>query len=110
MATVAPHASRTTARTILTRKLMAAAASRSPHRVADASHGVDELALAITLELSAEVADVHGEVLRIGTEVVAPDAVVDRAVVEHDPAVAHEQLEDVELGFRQLDLAAAAPH
>src|SRR5207248_1354016 len=42
-------------------------------------------------------------------EVVAPDAVVDGGVVEHDPGVAHQQFQQLELGAGQLQLALPAP-
>ena len=77
--------------------------------VADAAHGLDQAGLTLGLGLAPQVADVHGEVLRVGAEVVVPDAVVDRRVVEHDTLVAHEQLEQVELGLREIELTGAAP-
>ena len=78
-------------------------------RVPDAADGLDQPRLALGLGLAAQVADVDGEVLGVGAEVVVPDAVVDRRVVEDDALVAHEQLEQVELGLRQVQLAGAAP-
>ena len=41
------------------------------------------------LDLAAQVPDVHGEVLGVGSEVVAPDAVVDGGVVQHDAGKHH---------------------
>ena len=76
-----------------------------PSRVPHTADGVDQLGLAGKFELAAQVGDVDGEVLAVGPEVVAPDPVVDGRVVEHDPLVAQQQLEQVELGLRQLDLA-----
>ena len=70
---------------------------------------MDDLAVAFTFQLAAQVGDVHGKVLRVGPEVVAPDSVVDGAVLEDDALVAHQQFEQVELGLRQLDLALATP-
>src|SRR6478752_1571159 len=78
------------ARTILSRLLRAC-------RVPDAAHRVDQLGLAGTLQLAAQVRDVHRQVLGVRPEVVTPDPLVDRRVVEHDALVAHEQLEEVEL-------------
>ena len=77
--------------------------------VPDAAHGLDQAGLALGLGLAPQVADVHGEVLRVGAEVVVPDAVVDRRVVEHDTLVAHEQLEQVELRLRELELTRTPP-
>ena len=77
--------------------------------VADAAHGVDQPLLPAGLGLAPEVADVHGEVLRIRSEVVVPDPLVDRRVVEDDAGVADEQLEEVELRLRQVELVVASP-
>lgn len=47
--------------------------------------------------------------LEFGPEVVVPDPVVDRRVVEHDPGIAHEQLEQLVLRLAELELAVAVP-
>src|SRR4051794_39803437 len=84
-AVVATADSSISARTILSRKLMT-----DPWRSVDAgcvphaAHRVDQLVLARALELAAQVGDVHRQVLRIRPEVVTPDPLVDRRVVEHD--------------------------
>ncbi len=58
--------------------------------------------------LAAEVADVDRQVLRVGAEVVVPDPVVDRGVIEHDPGVADQQFEQIELGLAEFDVAPGA--
>ena len=72
-------ASSTSARTILSRRLTTARRACSPRRARCGSAWLARL-----LQLAAQVADVHGEVLGVGAEVVAPDPVVDRRVVQHD--------------------------
>ena len=79
-------------------------------RVADAADRVDEPRLAAGLGLAAQVADVHVERVRAEAEVVAPDALVDHRAREHLARVAQEQLEQRELGARQLDRLAVARH
>ena len=38
----------------------------------------------------------------------APDALVDRALVEHDTLVSHQEFEQIELRFGELDFATVA--
>src|SRR5439155_2870457 len=54
-------------------------------------------------ELSPQIADVDAQRVRRGPEVVAPHAVVDQAVRKHTARVAHQQLEQLELGACELD-------
>ena len=65
---------------------------------------IETLAAAF-LRLAAQVADVDRQVLGIRPEVVVPDPVVDRRVVEHDAGVAHQQLEKLVLGLAEVDVA-----
>ena len=76
--------------------------------VADAAHGLQQARLAVLFELAAEVADVDPERVRGRAEVVAPDALVDLRARQHLARVAQEELEQVELGARQLQAAVAA--
>ena len=57
-----------------------ARASLRPHRVPHAADRVDQLGQITGVDLAAQVADVHGEVLRVGSEVVVPDPLVDGGV------------------------------
>src|SRR6187200_3460691 len=98
---VAVAANVISARMILSRRLIDSVRSGGVTHAAD---GVDQLGLARLLQLATEVGDVHREVLRVRAEVVAPDPLVDRRVVQHDALVAHQQFEQVELGLGQLDL------
>ena len=79
--------------------------SRLAERVADAAYRLDQPRLAVRLGLPAQVADVDVERVRGRPEVVAPDTLEDQRALEHLPRVAQEQLEQVELGAGQLDLA-----
>ena len=63
----------------------------------------------LCLCLASEVADVHRERLRFWTEVVVPDALIDRRVREHDAGVPGEQLQQIELRLREFDLAVSTP-
>jgi D-alanyl-D-alanine carboxypeptidase/D-alanyl-D-alanine-endopeptidase (penicillin-binding protein 4) len=60
------------------------------------------------LGLAAQVADVDLERVGRRAEVVAPDAVEDHLARQHLTGVVHEQLEQQELGARQLDPPRAA--
>jgi len=57
---------------------------------------------------AAQVADVDGQGVGGGAEVVAPDALEDRPALEHLARVAQEQLEQEELGLGQVDRPVAA--
>src|SRR5262245_39170202 len=86
-----------------------AARESCPDGVPHAPDGVDQLGLVADLDLAPQVADVHGKVLRVRDEVIAPDAVVDRGVVEHDAGVPREELEQFELGLGEVQLPVAPP-
>ena len=86
-----------------TRRLMAS------DRVPDAADRVDESGRAVDLGLAAQVPDVDVERLRRRLEVVAPDAFVDGVAGDDDARVEHQQLEQIELGLGQLELAPGAP-
>src|SRR6185312_4798707 len=79
-------------------------------RVPDTAHGVDQPGLAAALGLAPQVADVDVEGVRREAEVVAPDALEDQRPRQHLARVEEEQLEQRELGPRQLDPLAAARH
>ena len=79
-------------------------------RVADAAHGVDEARRAAVLRLAAEVPDVDVEGVRRRAEVVAPDPLEDDRARQHLARVPEEQLEQRELGARELDRTTPAPH
>src|SRR4051794_24300244 len=74
-------------------------------RVADAAYRPDEARLTIGLGLAAQVPDVHVERLRRRLEVETPDALVDRVARHHDVRVGEQQLEQIELGLGQAELA-----
>src|SRR6476620_1395412 len=84
-------------------------ASTGSQRVADAAHGANEAGLAVGFGLAAQVPDVDVERLRRRLEVVPPDALVDRVARDDDVGVREQQLEQVEFGLRQLELAVAPP-
>src|SRR5262245_18510456 len=69
---------------------------------------MDQARVALTLRLAPEIPDVDVERVRRMAEVVAPDTLVDERAGQHLTGVAHEQLEEVRLGRRQLEAAPAA--
>src|SRR5882757_1255634 len=77
--------------------------------VSRAAHGVNQALLVLALRLPPEIADVDVECVRRVAEVVAPDALVDERAREDLARVAHEELEQVRLGRRQLEAASVAP-
>src|SRR5258708_2492148 len=64
--------------------------------------------LAVGLELAAQIADVDIERVRLRSEVVAPDLVEDHVAAEDLALVGDEQLEELVLRARELDLAVPA--
>ena len=78
----------------------------SAQDVADAAHRVQQPRLAAGLRLAPQVADVDAERVRRRAEVVAPHALEDLRARQHLARVLEEQLEQVELGARELDRAA----
>src|SRR2546423_4651257 len=71
---------------------------RLPKRVPNTPDGVDQPRLAIGLELAAQVGHVDLERVGAGAEVVAPHLLEDPRAGEHHPGVAHEELQEPELG------------
>ena len=82
---------------------------RAAQHVADAAHGVQQARLLADLGLASQVAHVHAERVGARAEVVAPDVLEDRRAGEHLTRMAHEHLEQQELGPRELEHALAAP-
>src|SRR5262245_2197628 len=91
---------------ILARKLTSGLAEGVP----DAANGVDEPRTAALLRLPAEVPDV--DVQRVGgrAEVVAPHSLEDDRPRQYLARVAEEELEQCELGPREIDGRIAASH
>src|SRR2546423_10486767 len=81
---------------------------RLTKRVANTSHGVDEPRLTLCLQLPAQVGDVDLERVGAGPEVVAPHLLEDARARDHHARVVHEQLQEPELGSRQLQLPPGA--
>src|SRR5215218_11316617 len=77
----------------------------SAEDVARAADRVEEPRLATGLQLSSQVRDEHLDRVRRGERVVAPHLVEQPLARDHDPLVAHQVLEQLELALRQLDLA-----
>src|SRR2546423_5940162 len=78
-----------------------------PKYVADAADRVQEPWLSAFLRLAAQVAHVDPERVRGRAEVVTPNVLEDRRAREHLARVAHEQLQQQELGLGQLDQAVS---
>src|SRR6187549_944026 len=85
------------------RKLTSAFAQR----VSDAAYRVDEPRRSVLLGLATQVSDVDVERVRAGTEVVPPDALEDDGAREDLPRVPEEELEQRELGPREIDRTLA---
>src|SRR2546423_7929173 len=79
-------------------------------RVADAAHGLDQTGLVAGLGLAPQVSDVDVERVRREAEVVTPHALEDDRPREDLARIHHEELEQRELGARELDRIAVAPH
>jgi hypothetical protein len=79
------------------------ARQRFAQRVADAANRVDEAAVSSGLGLAPEVPDVHVERVRRRPEVIAPHALEDDRAREHLAWVPQEELEERELGAREVD-------
>src|SRR5512132_324245 len=77
--------------------------------VAGAADGVDHPGLAASLELLAQVADVHLEHVGLGLEVEAPDPLEEVLAAEHLSRLAEEGRQQLILLRRQLDPAVPAP-
>ena len=87
------------------RKLMVLA-----QRVTDAADGVDEARAPAGLGLASKVADVDIEGVGRRAEVEAPDALEDDRASEHLTRIAQKELEQRELGSRQLDRSSPRAH
>src|SRR3954467_11617587 len=92
----------------LRRKLMPEGSRLFAEGVPDPANRLQEAGLTALFELAAEGADVHPERIRRRSEVVAPNTLVDLRARQHLARVAQEELEQVELGARQLQAALAA--
>src|SRR5262245_14029544 len=88
------------------RKLISALAERVP----DAANRVNEPWRAFLLRLAAEVSDVDVERVRGRAEVVTPHALEDDRAGQHLTGVAQEELEERELGAREIDRPLPAPN
>src|SRR5690606_9907967 len=78
-----------------------------PQREADAANGLDQFRGAGCVELSAQIADVDIDHVRIDVRMLAPDVIEDGVAREHMASVAGEVFQQGELTCRQLDLLAA---
>src|SRR5207247_8985336 len=81
-----------------------------PKRVANTPDGMDQPRLAVRLELAAKVRHIDLQGIGAGAEVIAPHLLEDARAGEHHSRVAHEQLQQAELGPGQLQLPLAAAH
>src|SRR5262245_8897883 len=79
-------------------------------RVSDTPHRVDEPRRVAFLGLPTQVADVDVERVRRRAEVVSPHALEDDRARQNLTRVPEEQLEQRELGAREIDGDVAAPH
>src|SRR4051795_11798258 len=80
----------------------------STQHVPRAADRVQEPRLAARLELAPQVRDEDLDGVRRRERVVAPD-LLEQALAGHDdPLVAHQELEQLELALRELDVAVAA--
>src|SRR4029079_7381516 len=82
---------------------------RQPQDVADAALGVDQRGEAIGVDLASQVGDVGLDDAGLTAEVVVPDVVEDLGLGQDPVRVEHEVAQQLELGRRHLDDAAAAP-
>ena len=78
-------------------------------RVADAAHRLDERR-AQAVDLAPQVAHVGLDDVGVAAEVVVPHVVEDLVLGEHAAGVEHEVAQELELGGRELDVVAGAPH
>ena len=83
-------------------------ATRFTKRVPDPAHRLDQPRLAALLGLAAQVADVDLERVRARAEVVPPDRLEELGAAEHEARVAHQVLEQRELGLGELDRPLAS--
>src|SRR5215213_10581431 len=76
--------------------------------VACAADRVEEPRLTTRFELPSQVGDEHLDCVGLGEGVVSPDLVEQPLARDHEPLVAHEVLEQLELPLREVDRALAA--
>src|SRR5665213_2829831 len=82
----------------------------SAENIARSANRVQQAPLAAGLELATQVRDEDLDRVGRGEGVIAPDLVEQPLARDHDPFVAHQVLEQLELALRQLDVALAAMH
>src|SRR5947207_10987961 len=80
-----------------------------PEHVPDAAHGVQEPALSLLFDPTAEIADIDVDHVALGVEVEPPDMLGQHGPGEHAAGVAQEVLEQRVLAGRQLDPPATTP-
>src|SRR6266511_1394455 len=80
-----------------------------PQHVPDAADGVDQPRFD-RVDLAAQVRHVRLDDAAVALEVVVPHVVEDLSLRQHPPDVVHQVAQQLELGRRQLDAAAGAPH
>src|SRR5688572_19618490 len=78
--------------------------------VACAADRMKEPGLATGFQLPPQVGHEHLDGVRDRERVVAPDLVEQLLARDHQPLVAHQVLEQLELALGELDLALGAPH
>src|SRR3954463_7120852 len=82
----------------------------STQHVPRAADRVQQPRLTARLELAPEVRDEDLDGVRRRERVVAPDLLEEALARHDDPLVAHQELQQLELALRELDLALAARH
>src|SRR5262245_53945251 len=80
------------------------------HPVPDAAHRLDGVAVEGSIDLVAEVTDVHVDDVRRAVVREVPDVLEQVRTREHRAGVAHEHLEERELLRAQLDLDTVSRH
>src|SRR3954464_1506309 len=78
--------------------------------VACAADRMEEAGLIAGLQLLPQVGDEHLDRVRDREGVIPPDLVEQLLAADHEPLVAHQVLEQLELPLREVDLALAAGH
>ena len=79
-----------------------------PNHVADTAHGVNELGLALEVDLGAEQADERVESVFFDLAVESPDGFDERAARNNFSGAVHQALEEVVLGAGEEDVFARA--
>src|ERR1044072_4634798 len=91
-----------------TRRLRTSPTLSGPQDEPDAAHGVQPARPAVRLELAPQVPDEDVDDVRPRVERVAPDLLVQLAAVDDLAGPAHEEVQQVELAARELEVAAGA--